>query len=100
MMNSLAGYPLDELSCVWVMLLCMLKRAYCMCVVRIYKSDSRFKMFIYISPESTWKTSGLKVTKKIETSLKSALRKNGYSDQIADEIWKWYTCPTQPLKNQ
>ena len=40
MMNSLAGYPLDELSCVWVMLLCMLKRAYCMCVVRIYKSDS------------------------------------------------------------
>jgi hypothetical protein len=39
----------------------------------------------------TCKSLGLKVSKKSERALKSTLRKNGYSEQTADEIWKWYT---------
>ena len=81
------------------MLLNVMKRAYCICVVHIYKSDSWFEMFISF-PEKCLLDSGLKVTKKMEISLKSALRKDGYSEKVANEIWDWYTCPTHPQKNE
>jgi len=67
---------------------------FCVYVVHIYKSNSRFKTFISNFATATARAE-LKVTKKKEQAMKLLLRKNGFSEQTADEIWKWYTCPVK-----
>jgi hypothetical protein len=41
----------------------------------------------------------LRVGKRKEQAFKSMLGKSGYSEKTSDEIWKWYTAPTQKNKN-
>jgi hypothetical protein len=55
----------------------------------------RFKTFILIQPDLEARA---KLGKKTGCSFKNYLRKSGYSDKTAEEIWNWYTSPTKPMK--
>ena len=76
----------------------MLLRIYCIYVVQVYKSYPRCKTFIS-NQMSLLRWVWLRVGRRKEQVFKCMLGKSGCSMKVSDEIWKWYTAPTNENKN-
>jgi two-component SAPR family response regulator len=65
-----------------------LVQAICSCVVYVYKLNFEYRMFIWVQPRDTGYVNY--VSKKAKRLFRQLLLSHGYSERVAEELWKWY----------
>jgi len=60
----------------------------CICVAHVYKMYLGYRTFILTAPLSCERE--MLMSRKAKHTFKDLIVQRGYSEKVANELWKWY----------